>query len=145
MFRTFGTSVLLAIGIAIVLSYLPTVDMTHSTNGVAVFNSERPTKLSESNLVDFLSLFRPHFPYRHVEFDEQKRRLAVDFLAREQPTEEAIKTDWLTFVQQVFLKTKNVQVLTCRLYDPNGNLIATLTADRNTENKAIRFHTFERR
>lgn len=126
MVRTLANSIVLAIGIAVALSFLPSVDMM-SNGEVSVFQRDNPTALSEETIVDFLSLQQSRFDYRHVKWDAQNLTLQVDFTADGNPAKAVIAEDWLRFTQGVFQSTSNVATLLCQLYSSkDGELLAVL-------------------
>lgn len=128
MARTFGSSLIIAVAIAVVLSFLPTVDV--STDGeVAVFQREHPTALSSDTLVDFLSLQTPSFAYRRAEWHTQQSSLLVEFSVSQKPGKSAIGSEWFRFAREVFQSTSNVETLICRLYSAQGDTLATLEID----------------
>lgn len=129
MIRTFGISVIIAVVIAVALSFLPTVDL--STDGdVAVFQREHPSSLSDETLVDFLSLQTPSFAYRRAEWKAPQSALLVEFSVAEKPGKRAIGEEWFRFARDVFQATNNVKTLICRLYSDQGDTLATLELDR---------------
>ena len=81
MARTLANSIIIAIGVAIALSFLPSVEMT-STGEVSVFRREHSAPLTEETLVDFLVVQQSQFAYRHVEWDKQSRTLQIDYSQR---------------------------------------------------------------
>lgn len=135
MIRTLGSSIVVAIGIAVALSLLPSVDML-SDGEVSVFHPENPTALSEERLVDFLASQQSRFAYRHAEWDAQTLTLSVDFTASGQPAKKRIAEDWNRFIRDVFQSTSNVETLECRLFAGEGTVLAELKVNRdNLETK----------
>lgn len=131
MMRTFGTSVIIAIAIAVGLSLLPSVEISPERE-VSVFQRGNPAVLSEETLVDFLIGQQTAFPYRRAEWDEEQSVLTVEFASDEKPTKSRIGQEWFQFARNVFQKTSNVDTLDCRLYSegPREILWAELTANR---------------
>lgn len=131
MVRTLASSIVIAIGIAVALSFLPSVDLM-SNNEVSVFRGEDALTLSKDNLVEFLSVYKTSYTYRHVEWDEQKRLLQVDFTANEQHDKTEIAAEWWRFTQDIFHFTGNVETLVCRLYNENDDShLAVLKVNRD--------------
>lgn len=131
MIRTFGSSVIIAIAIAVGLSLLPSIEVSPEQE-VSVFQRDNPAVLTEQTLVDFLALQQTVFPYRRAEWDGERSVLTVEFTSDKKPTEARIGREWFQFARSVFQKTSNVDSLKCRLYSegPQGALWAELTADR---------------
>ncbi|WP_054949600.1 hypothetical protein [Numidum massiliense] len=129
MVRTFGSTLVAALALAIALSYLPQVELSGHED-VAVFKRERPTALSEATLVDFLTLQKPRFTYLRAYWDDVESALYVDFQATAARAKADVAAGWLPFLESVFRRTSNVQTLTCRLYGADGAVRATLTAQK---------------
>lgn len=128
MFRSLASSLVIAVLIAVVLSFLPNVQLLHDGD-VTVFQPDNPTALTEESLVDLLSLNKLKFDYRHVEWIAAQSTLEVEFVTNGHPEKGYVGDKWYRFASDVFQSTTNVENLICRLYDSEGNLLAELEVD----------------
>ena len=129
MFRSLANSFVFAVLIAVVLSFLPNVQLLHDGD-VTVFQPDNPTALTEESLVDLLSLNKlEKFDYRHVEWSAAQSTLEVEFVTNGHPEKGYVGDEWYRFASNVFQSTTNVENLICHLYDSQGNLLAELEVD----------------
>lgn len=129
MVRTLANSLVLAIGIALALSLLPSIELNAGSD-VSVFRRDNQVMLTEETLVDFLLLQQPGFTYRHVEWDESAQLLQIDFTTDTEPTETLIVQEWLRFIQEVNQSTNNIEQIVCRLFsNDRHSLLAVLKVE----------------
>lgn len=129
MVRTFGMSVILAMGIALVLSLLPSVHLSPDQE-VITLQKEAPITVTEENVVDVLSWQHPLFAYRRAVWDAPHQTLHVDFVAEGAPERSLIGEEWLRFSRGVFHAASNVSTVICRLFDEENNVVAKLRVNR---------------
>lgn len=141
MVRTLANSLVLAIGIAMALSILPSIELS-SSDDVSVFRRDNQMMLTEEVLVDFLTIHQTHFTYRHIAWNVSTQVLHIDFSTDQQPTETEIAQTWLRFVREVSQSASNINELVCRLYsEKNGSLLAALKVETaklsHTKNEVV--------
>ena len=102
MFRSLANSFVFAVLIAVVLSFLPNVQLLHDGD-VTVFQPDNPTALTEESLVDLLSLNKlEKFDYRHVEWIAAQSTLEVEFVTNGHPEKGYVGTSGTALPQMCF-------------------------------------------
>jgi len=136
MTRNLMVAVGLATMLALLISFLPTVDTDLEGHHTAVFQPATQFQLDEQNLVDVLSLFNTRLAISHVQW--QNNNLFIDYkINKEKPVYvEEIYEDLFSTLQSAYTLTSNVKGLYISiLYTDKGKnevLIALSTERSNT-------------
>lgn len=142
MLRGLFFAVFISVMLAMILSFLPTVELQDamSEHGKAdleqpVFNTVKPIHLDESELVPYLKQLQLYYDFKKVQIDGNE--LFIDSkMTGDKVSQELIYRDALQMVKETFHQTSNINKLYIRfilLREYQPALLVAVTSERSNE------------
>jgi hypothetical protein len=142
MLRGLFFAVFISVMLAMIISFLPTVDLQdvileQSKKDIEqpVFNSVKPIHLDETELVPYLQQLQLYYDFKKVQIDGHE--LFIDSkMTSEEFNQELIYRDALQMVKETFHQTSNINKLYIRfilLREYQPALLVAVTSERRDE------------
>lgn len=131
----------IAILLAMLFSFLPTVDLQVVENGLAnsdneqpVFQNSKPVHLERNEVVSFLKGIPLHYPYKQVKLENNDMFIDVQVNHKDYFNPDEVYLDAYTLVSTLMDQTENINQVFIRfilLGDEHHKLLLAITAERN--------------